>query len=273
MHFPRSLRLLLLWIPGIGAALATTIVEPPAYYPSALLFSQTDWPNGSPGFPAFTITLNRFDSNLGTLNSITLDLTATINSSFTILNTGANSPANVFLYRTHMDVSIVDPSVVTPPYDGNLSFSEGDGGNSYVFASPMVVNIDPPANPLVIPVGGEVVSDASGNPVSGTIPTEFTASAQKATTLVVPADFAPFEHPGGGAFTLPTYAAAHTATDVSGGNLVLTQHTSAQVTLSVSYDFTPTSTPEPAGIGLLAGVLTLAAVLLRRGRSIVLPYI
>lgn len=264
MHTVRTFKFpflfLLMFVLAAGSALAGQVVEAPV----TVGFTATDWPNGSSGNPAYTIGVPQFNTNLGTLVSVGLTLTANIQSEYSLSNSAAGQ-ATIYEYTDTMDVAVVDPSVVNPPYTSfSVTGSQGPGGTSYVYAAPSIVNIvNSSGYPL--PAGDTLASNSSGAAVLGGTEAGFGASATQTEVLTDSADLTTFSAPGGGTLTLPVYAADDLLAYVSGGNLVLSQSTNAQLQLTVTYNYsTPAPTPEPATLFLFGGALLTLGLLKRR---------
>lgn len=247
----RSLLLIGLLLLGVSVASADTIVESWVYFPLPQgTFQDTPWPDGSAGHSAYTISVPQFDSTLGLLKSVTLDMLASIQSSFTVTNTTTSgNNATIKTLDATMDVSIVNPTQVSPPYDGNLTI----GSNSYVFASPVIIAVSNKS----LAANANLYSTSTGGTSSTGPAQNFSATNEQTDVYTLSSDMAPFQHAGGGTYTLPVFATADLTTNIIGGNVQLQQNTAANIALLVSYDYEAGVTPEPAafflfGTGLIA---------------------
>jgi hypothetical protein len=179
--------------------------------------TETVW-NSSLAFP-------QFDPSLGTLQSVTLELSYTFSTTLTVSNlnvdTGASGNA-----KTEVIITVQDPeysALNAPEFDVNsapFAYSLGGGGSA--------------SSGLLTKSG----NDGGNTYTSGSLLTEFT---------------------GPGTIVLPASATADTLLDEVNGNTSAIQITDASLTGTVTYDYI--AVPEPSTIGLvvvgLLGVLGL----------------
>ncbi len=158
-----------------------------------------------------TLSFPKFNPSLGTLNSVQLDLSGSMSTVITATNHSPGlSSSEVY---THLQVTVQDSGL----------------------------NLSSPAIDLIIPtfyytlVGGQSLT-------SGTL----TKSDSSSNLYTAPAILSEFS--GFGTIVLDANTYTETFLTYSGGNTNIGQLTHAQLTGTVTYDYTA---PEPATIGLL----------------------
>ena len=237
-----SCTLALLLIFSAGLASATTITE-------SAWFTIPNGPN--PGDPTRTLTLTdwngvnetislaKFDSSLGVLNSVTLTLYADADSAGTITN-NSNSGITVNQWDAYLRVKLLAPDAVLPA----------------TVTTPDLLHVD---SLLVSLTPGSTV--AQGGSVSYANHT--TSAPTDSTTYTTGLD----GYKGIGDIIFPLFTTTRTISDLSGGVLDLTQITAARAQVTIQYDYTPgTDTPEPAAAVLLGSALVGISVFRRRRR-------
>ena len=188
---------------GLGAGLcvadtATHVTTTP------IGLSLTDWAN--------TLSFQQFNPALGTLNSVTIDLSASLSTVITITNASGSSSSGFGLTQVELTVD--------------------DAGN----------NLNNPVITLTSPIFSYSLG-AGGTATSGTITQSGTSSDTYLNPLVIA------EFTGTGFFALDASTFTQTLLSNTGGNTYASQVTDAELGGSVTYDYT---VPEPATIAMLS---------------------
>jgi hypothetical protein len=183
----------------------------------------TDWDDSVLSFPMF-------NSELGELTSVTLDLTGSYDTDITVTNTSTKK-------NSKGTVSVA------------FEFDVQDGtGHSLALLglAPLSFDFNLASNGIVRRVEND--EDTAHWDYSGT------------ETMDI--------FMGTGTITLPAFTTTQTNANYSGGNAYVSQDTSAALTGTVTYTYSSTRIPEPGACVLLAiGVLGTVAFYSRRRRS------
>ena len=218
---------------GVALLLATgTLAQADTISFTNSVSGSTDWSK--------QLGITQFDSTWGTLVSVTIDLSASFNSSFTITNIGGSTFINPSSARRTLDVflgfSAVDLAIDAQNPNG--------AGNSWLtwVSSPLSLNNLAPGNYV------SAVRSGNNGPNEGFY--------TDGTTLVY--------FTGTGTTLLDLYTTSGFLMQLTGGtDYSSAQTTSANVTGIVTYDFTPDPIPEPSS-ALFLGFGGLALILMRR---------
>jgi hypothetical protein len=210
--------------------------------------TQTNWESGTGSLVGSSFNFNQFDPSLGTLNSISLRLTATYRVDFELVFT---APATLYVASTATtDPSILaDPVLVQQLTDGATVTVRGPHGDTTLFGAPGTM----------LPVDVRSLTESSGTwssrlpitdpnyipPDVASISLSRTIDGSDASLLA--------QFKGTGHVNLPSLADAYSSFYTSSGNGAGMVLTSAGATLSLQYSYTPFSViPEPPGLILLA---------------------
>lgn len=181
------------------------------------------------------VTLDKFDTNLGPLNSILVEITGRV-----IGDIGLES----------RDAA---PAALTATISALQTLNKPGGG--------FLINVFPAILQNFNASIYDGVDDFGGT--SGIQYTGLEASDSDAT-FIAPIDFGLFSAAGGGVLNMAV-SAVGTSGGTGAGNLLQQFSTQAEATVKITYDY-GVSTPEPASMALLgAGMLALGFARRRRG--------
>ena len=198
----------------------------------------TDFGLGTGANPVTNLVFPLFNSNLGTLTSISFTVGGTVTTTFSGSNPNALNPDNVTL-TSQTNISLYAPPVVSP-------------SNLIIFTTPSNV-----FGPITVPGGANFGPQTVVAPGNSTNPS-YSGS------------FLPFEAAGGGFVSLPVTANGQSNASDTNGNINTSIRTTASAFGSVVYTYTPTQTgvPEPGSVAMLiAGGMTGAGFFIRRRRK------
>ena len=206
---------------GATSSLAQSSISYPTSTP--VPSTATDWAN--------TLVFEQFNSSLGTLDSVELQLSASLSTTLTVVNSGSTGDggnAHTVMYTTVQDPGL---NLVSPFETDSATYSFGGG----IFGTGLA-----PGLPGV--TSGPLTGTSSSDNTYYTSPilVEFTGSG-----------------------TISLNAGTYTTTTVNdnGSNTTADQTTTASLTGEVIYDYTAAA-PEPSTIGLL--IFGLGALPFRR---------
>jgi hypothetical protein len=209
-----------------------------AYYPSSSTFATTPW-DGSE-----TVSLPLFNSGLGTLTGVTVELLETVQTYGSVQNTALTAGHTATIGHNGYG-SAVEGGV----FANGTSLPITSTAGAIVTAGATVVSLT--KNTKLTP-GQTITFGSSTSPVTHTA--HSTSSVMNVSHYV-----------GVGSTTFLLYANATTTGGFSGGNLSITQHTVVQGEVLITYDYN--TVPEPASMAVLGtGVVALGATRHRKGR-------
>lgn len=181
------------------------------------------------------LSFGKFNSNLGTLNSITFELGGTVSG------TGR---------AESLDAAA---SIVTLSLSSILTLTRPDG-STIVVTNPVFSN-----NYSLSAFDGAIDFAGSSGAFTGQVSSSHTESFASSSTN----DFALFSQAGGGTISL-NLGATGQSNGSGAGNLITQFATSAAGQVKVSYDYTAAPVPEPETYAMLIGGLGLLGLVRRR---------
>lgn len=204
------------------------------------IFATTDWDGTNQ-----SVSVPKFDTNLGTLESIGFSLYGNAISSGVLINNSLES-ATIRTYTATLGISLLAPDTKVPADVDVLTLLD---------ANPSLITV---TNRQLAP--GERIEYSSPQSANSFDITSITRALGPAEEEI---DAAPFI--GTGTVLLPLFTTTNSSAEVTGGNLDLQQSTAARALVSVTYNYDDTiiTVSEPASLALL-GVGLLSVGLLRR---------
>jgi hypothetical protein len=197
----------------------------------------TDWTG--------TLEFAQFNSNLGTLDSVTIDISGSLSTTLTVTNNGDTEQSGSA--RTELRVGIEDPNNL-------LGFTEPP--NNGVGDNP-AIDVDSPKYFFDLAAG-----DDGGHSSSGLLTASYDSGA---LTYTLSAILNEFSNPGGGTVTLNAGTFTQTTVSDAGGNASASQVTDASLTGIVTYNYAAVSSaPEPATMAMMGGALIGLGLLRKR---------
>lgn len=181
------------------------------------------------------LSFGKFNSNLGTLNSITFELGGTVSGSGRAESLDASASVVTLSLSSILTLTRPDGSTIVitnPVFSQNNSLSAFDGSIDFAGSS-----------------------GASTGQVSSSHTESFASSSAN--------DFALFSQAGGGTISL-NLGATGQSNGSGAGNLITQFATSAAGQVKVSYDYTAAPVPEPETYAMLIGGLGLLGLVRRR---------
>jgi hypothetical protein len=220
--------------------------------------TQTDWLGASSNnnTPYASIAIGQFNSALGTLTGVSIDVMGALESTVTFTN-GA-TPTTVTSYVTSFNLAALALNA-TAPY----SPLQTDGSGTpclqdFTFQSQTFCETGVNQTIAGIPAN----TYAPGTTIGPATYDYFVDSGSVALSSI--AGWA-----GNGNIIVPVEGIVQTITNETGGNFTTTQVTDAVAELTVTYTYTPpfTGVPEPATLFLMGSALVGVGLLRKRSKS------
>ncbi|HEX4136972.1 MAG TPA: choice-of-anchor E domain-containing protein [Bryobacteraceae bacterium] len=220
-----------------GIASADSITLGPLTTSTPVLAEATDWTN--------MLAFAQFDSNLGTLLSVTFDISGQLQTTLTVTNTdsAAGSSGNS---RTELQIGLEDA-------DDSLG-----------------LDIDNDTQAIDVMSGKYFYDLGKGqSSQSGLLTSSYDSGTLTYSSLTVLNEFS---NPGGGTVDLTADTFTQTNLSNTGGNTNSNQVTNASLTGTVTYTYQAAlqespSTPEPATLAMMGGALLGLGLLRKRLRK------
>ena len=244
---------------SVGVASASSILS----FTSNVVVGNTELP--------YTLTLNKFDTNLGTLTGVRLVFKGSETSSLALTNTSAN-PVTFDVYaegNLTKFASAANSATAADKFTGeNLAlFDTGIGGGLGSCASPT-----PAAGPCApITVAGATTTTLGPVTARNTdapfgLPTATIAGVLG--VLKTGTSIANYSTFGAGTFTISGLTLNTVTLAGAGGNINANQNSTASFQAAVEYTYNePSTIPEPATMALVGGGLVACGFLRRRSKK------
>lgn len=181
------------------------------------------------------LSFGKFDTNLGTLNKITFDLSGTVSGSGKAESLDGSASTVTLSLESMLKLTRPNGSIIVitnPVFSKDYELTAFDGVQDYAGTSGVITGI-------------------------------VTASSSDNFSSTSTSDFALFSQAGGGTIKL-ALGATGLSNGSGAGNLVTQFNTSAAGSVKVTYDYTAAPVPEPETYAMLIGGLGLLGLVRRR---------
>lgn len=256
-----------------GMAMADSCVDTCVSYTSSTPTTQLDYFGSGSLTPLAQEYLNLpvFDTSLGTLQSITITLTADTGTNNDTVSVNGDETGSRYLGDPSQ--FIIDDSEQSAASTVNLSAALQmyvlDGSQTACINSLSAPGSESTASCLVASATGLSYTD-NGVAVDGySLVTEPIALSQTTTANITGSLMSDFAAPGGGSISLPVYVESQVTDGTTTGNANITYTLAAAASATITYDYTQapaSSTPEPASMGLIGLGLVSLGLIRRRSR-------
>ncbi len=195
--------------------------------PPPNVFTLTDWPNSVGSYAS--ITLPQFNPALGTLTSVSITEFAEINSNYTVSN---NSPGDITVGQYDVSIRVRIMNLGTTPVFTTLS-------GFMLEADPAVVSLTPQIMHVTDSISGSI------------------SASNDTKTLNISSGLSTYT--GTGNLVFPLFTSTRLQTDLTGGNLTLSQTTEGRARITIQYTY-DTGVPEPTTLVLFGSALVSIGV-------------